>query len=83
MLWHCRAGRVDCLGMQSVAPGTTDADANTQVLRQIRVEVMRDPTLAGEAPHWMNIGAQGADDADASEAVAALDLGALLEGGTS
>lgn len=84
MLWHCRAGHVDCLGMQSVAPSTTDEDANTQVLRQIRVEVMRDPTLAGEAPHWMNIGAQGdANDAEASEAIAALALGALLEGGTS
>ncbi|MES3001255.1 MAG: hypothetical protein V4787_11245 [Pseudomonadota bacterium] len=82
LLWHCRAGRVDCLGMQSMSPGTSDEDANAQALRQIRIEAMRDPSLSGEPPHWVNITA-GGTDADDSEAIAALGLAALLQGGAS
>lgn len=78
LLWHCREGRVDCMSMQSVSPDMTDDDANDQALRQIRIESMRDASLAGEPLHWVTM--VGRDDAAASEAVAALGFGALLEG---
>ncbi|ROZ79744.1 hypothetical protein [Ramlibacter sp. WS9] len=81
LLWHCRDGRVDCLSMQGVAPGTTDEDANAQVLRQVRIEGMRNASLASESLHWVNLGS--GDELQANEAVAALGLGKLLEGALS
>jgi hypothetical protein len=77
LLWHCREGRVDCLNMQGVATDTTDEDANAQALQQIRVEYMRDASLAGETLHWASMTSRNGNEA--SEAVAALGLGALLE----
>lgn len=81
LLWHCREGRVDCLNMQGVAPGTTDEDANAQALRQIRIEGMRDASLVSETLHWVSMVRR--DGSGANEAVAALGLGVLLEGAAS
>jgi len=81
LLWHCREGRIDCLGMQGVAPDTADEDANAQALRQIRIEGVRDASLASEMLHWVSMASQ--DGSEANEAVAALGLGVLLEGTAS
>jgi hypothetical protein len=78
LLWHCREGRVNCLSMQGVAPDTTDEDANAQALRQIRIERMRDASLMSEALRWVTVTSR--HGVEASEAVAALGLGVLLNG---
>jgi hypothetical protein len=77
LLWHCRGGRVDCLGTQSVSPAVTDEDAHAQALGQIRIEAMRDASLRDEPLHWINL---GSGESEPNEAAAALKLGAWLEG---
>lgn len=81
VLWHCREGRVDCLSMHSVTPDTADEDANAQALRHIRVECLRDSSLAKEPLHWVSIATPG--NVAVNEAVAALELGVMLERATS
>jgi hypothetical protein len=78
LLWHCRQGRVDCLGMQALAPDTTDEEANAHALRQMRIESMRDSSLESRALHWKGVTSR--QSVETSEAVAALGLGVLLGG---
>lgn len=78
LLWHCRDGRVTCMSTHSVAPGTGDEEAKAQALRHIRIEGLRDSSLASEPLHWVTMA--GALDDGVNEAVAALRLGVAQEG---
>lgn len=78
MLWHCNGGRVDCLGVLSVCADTADPDAGALAVQRIRIESLRQASLANEPPHWVSTASR--DDAVVNEALAALELGAWLEG---
>jgi hypothetical protein len=78
LLWHCRQGRINSLGSQSVSPDMTDHDGAAQALQQARLEALRDTSLSDGPVHWVTLAAT--PGAEPTEANAALALGALLEG---
>jgi hypothetical protein len=52
VLWHCSAGRVDCLRTIALAPDAADEVAHRLVAQQQALERLRDPSLAADSAHW-------------------------------
>lgn len=54
MLWHCRAGHVDCFTAWAVSPTEGSASAARRAIQQMRVENSRSGHTAADALQWLD-----------------------------
>jgi hypothetical protein len=54
MLWHCRAGRVDCFAAWAVSPTEGSASAARRAIQQMHVENARSGHTGADALHWLD-----------------------------